>query len=585
MIRIIVEALNQLSFVLYLSAILRVARFVFLDIGFVHVFAFVHISSYFPGAYCRQNNIYYHVDVTTNESAINKNGTCSIYPKTVVVVTNVTENSKNEIKKLALHVSSEKDVKTLLDYVNWELFIYICEKSICNYAINQQHRFQHLCSANASCCWSSSYEAVVSPARRCVNSNCTDFLQTSALSRWYIFFVFGILCLCGNFVVIYQKIIEIWKNQKQPKNIMIYNILVLNLSVANLLMGIYLIAVSLEIRYKLENDIYFSNHSFCNTFGVISTVSTQTSISILAIISFYRLVSLRFPYKNQHVKVVVGIVVSTWLMWLVIALLPTIPLEPLVTILTFGISKNRKILSGTLNTFEITIPLIKDLKSLFSSKQYEEINLVLEEVCKYPTRLVLSKIHDRFGWINLDIDNWFYVGHYNLNYICTTNLFVDGTYFNEFDYFGLTFAFINLAISIVIITAYVFITFVVSDNKKIACILCRLCKSKQENCQHSFRTQLNQARNAENQRIFKRISIIIITNMFFVTPLCLAALVEWLIPLNETGNDVLKALIDVQTVLLFVVPLNSIINPYIYSFAFWRNCFKKLKDKVCKLSA
>ena len=489
------------------------------------------------------------------------------------------------IKKLAPHVSNEKDVKTLLDYVNWELFVYVCEKSICNYATNQQHRFQHLCSTNKSCCWSNAYKAIVSSTRRCEPSTCTDFLQTSAISHWYIFFVFGILCMCGNFVVIYQKIIEIWKNQKQPKNIMIYNVLVLNLSVANLLMGIYLIAISLEIRYKLENDIYFSNRSFCNTFGVLSTVSTQTSISILAIISFYRLVSLTFPYKNQHVKVVVGIVVSTWLMWLVIALLPIIPLEPLVTILTFGISINRKMLSGTLNTFEITIPLIKDLKSLFSSKQYEEINLVLEEVCKYPTRSVLSQIHDRFGWIDLDTDNWFYVGHYNLNYICTNKFFVDGTYINEFGYFGLAFAFINLAISIAIIIAYVLITLVVSDNKKIACILCRLCKSKQENCQHSSRTQLNQARNVENQRIFKRISIIIITNMFFVMPLCLAALVEWLIPTYETGKDVLKALIDVQTVLLFVVPLNSIINPYIYSFAFWRNCFKKLKDKVCKQSA
>ena len=498
----------------------------------------------------------------------------------------MTENSKNNIKKLAPHVSSEKDVKTLLDYVNWELFIYICEKSICNYATNQQHRFRHLCLANASCCWSSSHEAVVFTVRRCENSNCTDFLQTSAISHWYIFFVFGILCLCGNFVVIYQKITEFCRSTTQPKNIIIYNILVLNLSVANLLMGIYLIAISLEIRLKLINEnIYFSKRSFCDTFGVISTVSTQTSISILAIISFYRLVSLTFPYKNQHVKVVVGIVVSTWLMWLVIALLPIIPLEPLVTKLTFGISKDRKILSGSLNTFEITIPLIKDLKSLFSSIEYEEVNLVLEQIYRYPTRAVLSKMHDRFGWIDLDTDNWFYIDHYNLNYICTTIFFVDGANFNEFDYFTLTFAFINLAISIAIIIAYVFIILAVTGNEKLACVLCKLCKSKQRNCQHSSRTQLNQARDVENQRIFKRISIIIITDVLFVMPLCLATLVEWLNPLYKTGNDVLKALIDVQTLLLFIVPFNSIINPYIYSFAFWRNCFKKLKDKVCNQSA
>ena len=550
------------------------------------ILLYIITHNFFPGATCVPNEIYHHFDITTNASSFNQNKTCSTISKTFVLVTNITDRLKRNIMEFAPHVSSEKDVKTLLDYVNWELFVHTCEKSLCNYISNQKLRSQNLCLINASCCWSNAYEAVVSISRRCENSNCTDFFKTSAISHWYIFFVFGIICLSGNFVVIYQKVADFCKNQNQQKNILIYNILVLNLSIANLLMGIYLTSISLEIKRKLINEnIYFSNHDFCNFLGVISTVSTQTSISVLAVISFCRLASLTFPYKEQRVKVVVGIVVLTWLIWLIVALLPTIPLEPLVTMFTFGISKSRTITTGSLNSFEITVPLIEELKFLLSGSKYKEINLVLEAITKYPTRSVLSKIHDRFGWIDLDTDDWFYASYYNLNYICTSNFFVDGMHINKFDYFSLSFVVINLAVSIAIMIAYVFISFTVSGNEKIACIVCKWCRSKDKNQRLSYRTHCNAVRVIENHSIFKHISIIIITDLFFVTPLSLAALVLFLSPSNVTGSDVLKRLANVQTLLLFVIPFNSIINPYIYSFTFWKNCFLNIKLKLFKQSA
>ena len=378
--------------------------------------------------------------------------------------------------KLAPTVSNEKEVKTLLDYVNWKLLVYTCEKSFCNNISIQPYCFHSLCSPNASCCWSNSYEAAVSFRRRCNNSNCSDFLRTSVISHWYIFFILGLFCLSGNFVVIYQKINSFCKNRNQQKNILIYNILVLNLSIANLLMGIYLITISLEIRHKLEKNIYFSNHSFCNTLGVISTVSTQTSISILSIISFYRLVSVMLPYKKIHLRVVVGTAISTWLIWLIVAFLPSIPVEPLNTMFTFGISKTRNIAMGTLKTFEITTQLIENLKSLFSTDKFEEIDIVLKKICEYRTKSVFTKLYERFGWIDLNMENFFYVGYYDANYICTANLFFDSLYLNH--YFSFSLVAFNLVASFAILIAHAFIALVVSGNEKIACFLFRWCKEK-----------------------------------------------------------------------------------------------------------
>ena len=539
----------------------------------------------FPGVSCQKNEIYYYFDVTTSTRHLNQVETCSIIPKTFALVSNMTESAKNKVAQFGSRVSSEKDVETLLDYINWKLFVYVCENSFCNSTTNQQQHFQHLCAFDASCCFTNSYKVLIPFSRRCKNPNCINFLPKSFIAHWYIFLVLGLFCLFGNFVVIYQKVNKLFcKNQTLKKNNLIYNILVLNLSSANLLMGVYLVAISLEIKRKLENDIYFSNHSFCNFLGVISTVSTQASISILAVISFYRLVSLTFPYKTQHVKVVVGIVALTWLIWLIVALLPTIPLEPLVTKFTFGISKNRKIASDTLSPFKNTVPLIENLKSLFTSTKSKEINLVLEAITKYPTRSVLSKVHDRFGWIDLDTDNWFYVGYYNLNYICTTNFFVNGMHMIKLGYFGLSFAVVNLFISFAIFLAYVFITLAVFGNEKIICTLYRWCKSKKVNWKQTITAQHNTVRLVENQVIRIRIAVIIITDLFFVAPLSAAALVGWLVPLNVNGNEILKSVIDVQTLLLFVVPFNSIINPYIYSFMLWKNSFTNLKKKICKES-
>ena len=109
-------------------------------------------------------------------------------------------------------------------------------------------------------------------------------------------------------------------------------------------MGVYLIGMAFEFKHKATpgDEFHFSNPGICNVLGIMNTVSSQVSITILFIISVYRLVSVTKPFKTLHFKSVILLIIITWALWLVIAILPLIPVEPFETTFTFGLTKNRQ---------------------------------------------------------------------------------------------------------------------------------------------------------------------------------------------------------------------------------------------------
>ena len=124
----------------------------------------------------------------------------------------------------------------------------------------------------------------------------TDFY----LKNYHIFPViviaFAVISLLGNGITIIHEIQTLIKLKDTPpdaKEKKLYKILVLNLCFADLLMAIYLIAFLIaKITFeRISSDL-------CNTIGVTSALSTQASVSILVIITGYRLHGVLFPFKH-----------------------------------------------------------------------------------------------------------------------------------------------------------------------------------------------------------------------------------------------------------------------------------------------
>ena len=393
----------------------------------------------------------------------------------------------------------------------------------------------------------------------------------------------GLLSLVGNMVVIYDKIVSLQKFQNKNKEIQIYHTLVLNLSLADLLMGIYLIAISFEIRYKVDIGVYFSEYGFCNALGVINLVSSQVSITTLFIISFYRLVRITRPFKRQHLKSVITFIALTWIVWLVVAILPVIPFEPFKTSFTVGLSKDYKYEKNSFIEYLYFADILQHYTIPSFTINATKATSVIQAVAQYPTLEVMKKFSSTLGWVDFETENWSTVTMYDYQYTCSLDLFLySKDYYRDANNFTLTFVLYNLIVSVLILIFYSVITFKVFEIDKFCLNSCKCWKLCGEKCGKAlFFHKRSAFRSAKNRRMLKRISLIIMTDIMCWIPLCIASLILWNVPLNpefiQNLGDYLSYVIPFQIILLTVVPLNSVLNPYIYSFHVWRRMFKKIR--------
>ena len=210
---------------------------------------------------------------TSNTILIPFDVECPIEDFTYLIVSNATENQQNIIDQLSTQISNGKDVEKLLDHLNWRIFIYSCAETSGDFSFSE-YELQDGC-INTSCSFTDSIDYLFRFRLHCGdNINCSTFLNSSLLTKWYIFLVLGLLSFVGNVLVIYDKIVILQKFQNKHKEIQIYHTLVLNLSLTDLLMGLCLTAISFEIRYKADKGVYFSEYGFCNVLAIINLVSS-----------------------------------------------------------------------------------------------------------------------------------------------------------------------------------------------------------------------------------------------------------------------------------------------------------------------
>ena len=499
-----------------------------------------------------------------------------------MIVSNATKDQQRSIDQLSTQISNGKDVEKLLDHVNWRMFIYSCAETSGDFSFSE-YELQDGC-INSSCSFTDSIDYLFRFPLYCGdNINCSTFLNSSLVTQWYIFLVLGLLSLVGNMVVIYDKIVSLREFQNKNKEIQIYHTLVLNLSLADLLMGLYLTTISFEIRYKVNIGVYFSEYGFCNVLTIINVVSSQVSITTLFIISFYRLVRITRPFKRQHLKSVITLIALTWIVWLIVAILPVIPLEPFKTSFTVGLSKDYKYEKNSFIEYPYFADILRQYTIPSFTMNATEATSVLQAVAQYPTQEVMEKFSSALGWADFETESWSTVGIYDNQYTCSPGLFLinlDG--YHDANNFTLTFVLYNLIVSVVILIFYSVITFKVFDIDKFCLNSCKCWKICREQCGKAMFVHKRSAfRSAKNRRMLKRISFIILTDIMCWIPLCIASLVLWNVPLNpeiiQNLGDYLSYVIPFEVIVLTVVPLNSILNPYIYSFHVWRRMFKKIR--------
>ena len=160
-------------------------------------------------------------------------------------------------------------------------------------------------------------------------------------------------------------------------------------------------------------------------------------------------------------------------MWLIVAILPTIPLEPFKSTFSIGLMKDRKLDQETFINFAHTISNIES-KFLPIYNNFTEAKSVLLAVTQFPTPSVMQKFSSALGWVNSDTENWSFVGYYHIQYTCSTDLLANED-FRPSHYLSLTFVFYNLIVSLLILISYILVSIKIYKNESLSFVPCKGC--------------------------------------------------------------------------------------------------------------
>jgi len=321
------------------------------------------------------------------------------------------------------------------------MFIYLCKVDCINSTYSTCY-FQDT-SCNSSCSFTNSTDDLFASSQ-CHSFSLNEVIGNIAIKSLHMVLILGLLCLLGN-VVICDEINNFLKTQNKVKEIQIYRTLVLNLALADLLMGIYLTAISIESKRKATIDICFSEPGLCNILGVLNNISSQMSLTLLFLISFFRFRRLIKPFEQQHFKLVVILIVLTWIVWILVSVIPLIPLEPFHSILTIGLARNYQLDRDSFIDFQYTL-LIFRTRILLMFENATEITSVVNAVAQFPTPSVMEKFSAALGWVNLNTKEWNLLGYYSSRYTCSINFSIFSRSFHSSNYFSFIFVFYNLTV-------------------------------------------------------------------------------------------------------------------------------------------
>ena len=380
----------------------------------------------------------------------------------------------------------------------------------------------------------------------------------------------GIISLLGNAITIIYEMQTLIKLKDTPgaKEKKLYKILVLNLCFADLLMAVYVIIGPIaKITFeRISSDL-------CNTMGVTSALSTQASVSILVIITGYRLHGVLFPFKHVNIKLAIFLLVFVWIAWIVLVLLPLFNESLFAFEFTREIESNN--VDGEKSFTEHITKVTRTVQHLASAINATDdlFSQVLVTANKFQTNEVAVQVLKSFNLVNFE-HNTSLVNYYSSKLGCTIELLIEARNTTT-TYFSLFILSFNLVSYLFILIAYLIIFKNISKSCFLNFFPCFYLKRFPEKRGQNAPEVIN-----ENKQVYVRIFIVVVTDLACGIAICLIGLGHYLqgLVFDCSNNRSYEKLTTPFILMLF--PLNSVINPYIYSFNLWKGIYKRCKKQL-----
>ena len=158
-------------------------------------------------------------------------------------------------------------------------------------------------------------------------SSCKDLMRSQMLR--VLMWIFGLSALLGNgFVIFWRLIPHKRQERRKTKSSQVQSILVTNLALGDGLMGVYMMIIaSADMYYRGVYIVYaeeWQRSIVCKVAGLLSVLSSETSVFFMTIISIDRFLSIVFPFSqvNLSPKTAKVAAVVIWFLTIVLSLMP-----------------------------------------------------------------------------------------------------------------------------------------------------------------------------------------------------------------------------------------------------------------------
>ena len=459
--------------------------------------------------------------------------------------------SNKSLQEYLSKVSSPNEMSQFLaQQINWKMQIF-------------SYSYNNTIMTNESYCISSGFKKI---CNSCQCSSKSNISPAKFISKYRsIFIIIGLLALIGNGILIPLEVFIFFRNPIMEKERKIYKLLLLNLCCADFLMGVYVTVFSSLRSYTN----YEFNFNLCNALGVISITSNQVSVTILVMISAYRLYGILFPYKHVHLKIVLILLCFTWVFWIVVACLPTLNYN------VFSFSFSRAIVVKGENLTIIFPKVSAFFNDLLKHASYlpDDFAYLVKNITYFKSNKVIFNAIKSFGIADLTQNNWEILGYFIPGAACTIDFLVANQH--EYKIYVLSLLLFNLtSFLFIFITCIIILKQLPISIDIFSCILGNNQQKVNIGKRH---------KSFENQKIISKLMLIVLTDFVCWVPICIIGLYYFIQSLttSECNFCLYHNFREwVANVVLVLIPINSIINPFIYSINIWSNIFKCWKNKV-----
>ena len=505
--------------------------------------------------------------------------------------------------------SANQDPKNWFNDLGLETFLYdsynVSEEN--GECVVNNHWPSESCLTDSNCCFSNHTVRLLKETACRQNYNCsTPTYNTPTeeeeelgkiISKFTIpfFLVIGLTAIFGNLAVIIHSYKVIFKKGLTGRPVterQIYHVLILNLSFADLAMGFYVVGVVLGSIIFLfrhthgDEKAKMEGTTLCLVLGLINFAASQISVTAIATISGLRLYSVIFPYKAVRLKVILGIVLITWLFWLTVASLPATDDGVLNTVFTDKIRMD----FGNKKFVKLQYSRLYFLVEKFLESINTRCGLPPTEQYKFtsrPTWKLLLDLTKKLKLADANVERRItYSGYYNGQFSCTMKFFL--SHKNPASYFTLLVILYNMINFIFILCSQIVIVWKTSTCSDIGSHLLSCCRYFGPKKEQKVLSQ-QQKREEENRKMHRRMFFIVLTDFCCWIPVCVFFLDFYVRSMYAPPCTFLSYTRSLEywfpIFLVLLLPINSAINPFLYSFRLWKPLRKALGSKCCKKSA